>query len=163
MGKKISFDIECATESDANNLELSIPPLKHNKENIIGYSFDDNKLSYYCVGFAAVNNRPIMLNQPSTPWGTYAEAHYKADNLPPEEHLTRLNKTLGYTDGCGNERRAKLGYAIWPMNLDNEVDGYSTSEYRYMGYYLTWEDLEQPLEFGSAIQVHNVDEPNSTP
>lgn len=162
FGEKVSFSIECADEDEANNLELSIPPLKHNKENIIGYSFDDNKMSYYCVGFALVNNRPIMYNQPSTVWGTYGANLYHANNLPPEEHLVRLNKTIGYTDGCGNERRMKLGYAIWDGELDIARDGLSTSPYRYMHPYLTWDELKDVIEFGSAIQVHNAPQPNGT-
>jgi uncharacterized protein YjdB len=162
FGEKVSFSIECASEAEANSLELSIPPLKHNKENIIGYSFDDNKMAYYCVGFALVNNRPIMYNQPSTVWGTYGANLYHANNLPPEEHLVRLNKTIGYTDGCGNERRMKLGYAIWDGELDIVRDGLSTSQYRFMHPYLTWDELKDVIEFGSTIQVHNAPKPNDT-
>ncbi len=162
FGEKVSFSIECADEDEANSLELSIPPLKHNKENIIGYSFDDNAMSYYCVGFAAVNNRPIMYNQPSTVWGFYGANLYYANNLPPEEHLVRLNKTIGYTDGCGNERRMKLGYAIWDGELDMLRDGTSTSQYRFMHPKLTWDELKDVVEYGNAIQVHNAPEPNGT-
>lgn len=158
----VTFSISCQDELSANNLNLTIPPLKYNKENIIGYSLDDNKLAYYCVGFAAINNRPIMYNQPSTVWGTYGANLYHANNLPPEEHLVRLNKTIGYTDGCGNERRMKLGYAIWDSELDMLIDGSSTNEFRYMHPYITWDEIKDVIEFGSTIQIHNAPEPNDT-
>lgn len=169
FGEKVSFSIECASEAEANSLELSIPKLKFNKEAIISLTADDASASHYCALFNYINNRPYSLGY------FFHHNQYDAGDLPKADAIhpndaifAPLGKTLGFTDGCGIERRITFDCAIWANAKSGEnimmdwvitVDPSANNQYRFMSPYLVWGDLIPMLEFGCSISQHNVDTP----
>lgn len=169
FGEKVSFTIECASEAEANSLGLSIPKLKFNKEAVISLTADDASASHYCALFNYIHNRPYSLGY------FFHHNQYDAGDLPkadaahPDDAIfAPLGKTLGFTDGCGIERRITFDCAIWANAKSGEnimmdwiipVDPSANNQYRFMTPYLVWGDLIPMLEFGCSISQHNVDTP----
>lgn len=169
FGDIVTFDIQCSTTEEANNLQLSIPKLKFNKEAIISLTADDASASHYCALFNYINNRPYSLGY------FFHHNQYDVGDLPKADTahhddaiFAPLGKTLGFTDGCGIERRITFDCAIWPhatsgenimMDWIIEVDPSANNQYRFMTPFLVWGDLIPMLEFGCSISQHNVDTP----
>ena len=167
FGEKVSFSIECASEAEANSLELSIPKLKFNKEAIISLTADDASTSHYCALFNYINNRRYCLDY------FFHHNQYEANDLPYADAthvgtLPALGKTLGFTDGCGVERRMTFDCAIWPNAKSGEnimmdwiipIDSSANNQFRFMTPFLVWGDLIPMLEFGCSISQHNVNTP----
>lgn len=169
FGEKVSFSIECASEQEANSLELSIPKLKFNKEAIISLTADDASASHYCALFNYINNRPYSLGY------FFHHNQYDVGDLPkadaahPDDAIfAPLGKTLGFTDGCGIGRRITFDCAIWAHATSGEnimmdwiinVDPSANNQYRFMTPFLVWGDLIPMFKFGCSISQHNVDTP----
>ena len=136
----IKIDITIPDGIDINQVDATFPPLKYNKNFIFSYTFDDCPVSAYNLAFTTINKK----------WVDDKELfHYGSEKTTgyfPE-------KTLGYTDGCGNERRFGLGLALWP-NLGNTW----VNQFMESISYLKWEDLPPMLDFGSSLYFHNVDQ-----
>ncbi len=161
FGEKVSFSIECASEAEANSLELSIPKLKFNKDAIISLTMDDCYASDYSVVHAAICNRPIAghlnaLNQ---------MGYYHANQWEVEDLCSVLYPAIGYplciTDGCGNDRRFRVESSMWiwlsnfgiPADIDK---GNVANDWRF-SIYLRKEDIEEMYKWGHSTSLHDID------
>lgn len=161
FGEKVSFSIECASEVEANSLELSIPKLKFNKEAVLMFTADDMYCTDYCVIHAAIYNRPMggevdHLNQA----GFYHTNQWDVEDLP-----TPVAPAIGYplctTDGCGNDRRFRIESSLWVWsashNKSADIDKGNTSNNWRFGFYLNRYDVVEMLKYGHSVSPHDVD------
>lgn len=161
FGEKVSFSIECASEDEANSLELSIPKLKFNKEAVLMFTADDMYCTDYCVIHAAIWNRPMggevdHLNQA----GFYHANQWDVEDLP-----TPVAPAIGYplctTDGCGNDRRFRIESSLWVWsashNRSADIDKGNTSNNWRFGIYLNRYDVVEMLKYGHSVSPHDVD------
>lgn len=143
----IKFCIDYHDQTKAENAVLSIPPLKYNKHFAYSYTTDDSAVGAYARLWRRINRK----------WMDSIEFFHS--RCTPTAGYQPLN-TLGFSDGCGNERRFPIGVAIWPnvysQYLPNGIiEDYSSSIY---SPYITWEELNYIVDFGGSIYYHNVDE-----
>ena len=160
FGEKISFSIECASEAEANSLELSIPKLKFNKEALLSFTMDDHNASDYSVVHAAINNRPMgghlnALNQK----GYYHANQWEVEDLPSITYPA-IGYPLCSTDGCGNDRRFRTESSIWIWrdgftDLANIDKGNIANDWRF-SIVLKQDDLIEMLKFGCSVSPHDI-------
>ena len=137
-----------------NHANISIPYLKYNKSWLFTLTQDDCKHAAYCYTWAAINGRPISKNY------YYNTRHYLNEDLPPDVYY--LGKTLGSTDGAGNEVRFSFTTTLAPewafMNVIPNVSPEVTqNNYRFsMKSGLIWEDLAEMINYGTSIAFHDV-------
>lgn len=155
--EKIELEIDCETV-DAAAVTVVLPPLKYDKQMLVSFTTDDANASSFCRVWAGINGRPISNK-------FYHANQLEAGDIPDEIVDTTLPKTLGYTDGCGNERRFRHGVAIWPycqandrimMDTTNPVDPTANNLYRFMTPYLQWGDVREMLKYGVSLYYHNI-------
>ena len=89
---------------------------------------DDCKHAVYSCTFAAINGRPLSKKY------LYSVRQYLAKDLPPDAYY--LNKTLGATDGQGNEVRFAFTTTLSPewTFMDAQLDarpGYKENYWRF--------------------------------
>lgn len=157
--EKLEIDITCASAIDANAITVEFPALKYNKDTLVSFTTDDANASSFCRVWAGINGRPVSNK-------FYHANHLEAGDIPDSIVDTTLTKTLGYTDGCGNERRFTHGVAIWAhnqangttmMDTTNPVDPTANNLYRFMTPYLQWRDLAVMLKYGCSMYYHNIE------
>ena len=150
---------------DFNQIAPEIPFLKYNKSWLLMLTQDDCKHAAYCRTWAAINGKPISSSElfptpPSLHELYYNAEQLEADDLPP--NIIPANKTLGCTDGNGNEVRFSITTTLAPefnwMNAETNVNrGFTDNYYRfYMKSGLTWNDVREMLNFGTGISFHDV-------
>lgn len=156
--EKIELDIISSDITDAGSVEIEFPTLKYDKEMLVSFTTDDANASSFCCAWAGVNGRPISNK-------FYHANHLAAGDIPESIVDATLEKTLGYTDGCGNERRFTHGVAIWPycqangtnmMDSTNPVAPSANNTYRFMTPYLQWADMKMMLKYGCSMYYHNI-------
>jgi hypothetical protein len=141
------------------DLDLTIPPLKYNKSWLFMLTQDDCKQAAYCRTWAAINGRPISSFVDSTNY-YYDVEQLAADDLPPNSYY--LGKTLGSSDGCGNEVRFHFTTTLSPesdfMNATTSVNkGFTNNYYRFfMKSGLRWNNVKEMLNFGTGIAFHDM-------
>lgn len=155
---KIELDITSSDITDENSIGIEFPVLKYNKKMLVSFTTDDANTTSFCCVWAGVNGRPISNK-------FYHVNQLDASDIPDSIVDATLEKTLGYTDGCGNERRFTHGVAIWPycqangtnmMDTTNPVAPEATNTYRFMTPYLQWPDLKMMLKYGCSMYYHNI-------
>lgn len=115
---------------------------------------DDCKHAAYSSTWAAINGRPLTHNY------YYNTEQLAAGDLPPDYFY--LNKTLGSSDGTGNEVRFAFTTTLSPewewMNSESDVDLGDTKDYYrfHMKSGLTWNNLSEMLSYGTGIAFHDV-------
>ncbi|WP_294141565.1 Ig-like domain-containing protein [uncultured Sanguibacteroides sp.] len=159
FGERVSVDIELAGGVDPNAVQVEFPKLKYNKSMLVSLITDDANASSYCATFAAINDLPVCTED-------FYHAAQAAANDFPQSALPRTGKTLGYTDGAGNERRFAHAIAIWPNvgkngvpNMDTKIvvdQGNTTNKYRFMQPAMVWDDIKPMLKFGCSVGQHNI-------
>ena len=139
---------------DTQKLQVEIPPLKYNKSWLFMLTQDDCKQAAFCCTWAAINGRPLSDSY------FYDLAHVQADDFPPDIHY--LGKTLGCTDGAGNEVRFSFTTTLSPewnyMNETTKVGkGYTENDYRFfMKSGLIWGNVKEMLNYGISIAYHDL-------
>lgn len=83
-----------------------IPPLKYNKSWLFMLTQDDCKHAAFCYTWAAIHGKPLSKKS------FYDLAHLQRNELPSDYYY--LGKTLGSTDGAGNEVRFSFGTTLSP-------------------------------------------------
>lgn len=153
--QSFSTEITIRTKTtDPNHAKISIPYLKYNKSWLFTLTQDDCKHAAYCYTWAAINGRPLSKNY------YYDTRHYLNEDLPPDVYY--LGKTLGSTDGAGNEVRFSFTTTLSPesafMNVIPDVSpGLTQNYYRFfMKSGLIWEDLSEMMNYGTSIAFHDV-------
>lgn len=157
--KKLEIDITCSSAVAADAVTVEFPALKYNKDTLVSFTTDDSNTSSFCRVWAGINGRPVSNK-------FYHANQLDAGDIPVSIVDTTLSKTLGYTDGCGNERRFTHGVAIWPhclgnagvtmMDTTSDVTPEATNTYRFMNPYLQWPDLSVMLKYGCSMYYHNI-------
>ncbi|WP_308745189.1 Ig-like domain-containing protein [uncultured Bacteroides sp.] len=156
--EKIELDITSTSALNADSVAIEIPILKYDKKMLVSLTTDDANASSFCRVWAGVNGRPVSNK-------FYHANHLDAGDIPDSIVDATLEKTLGYTDGCGNERRFTHGVAIWPyastngnnmMDTTNPVDPSANNTYRFMTPYLQWPDMKMMLKYGCSMYYHNI-------
>ena len=144
--EKIHLEFSLNGISNTDNLRISLPVIKYNKEWIFTYTADDGPVGAYGKVLQAVNQKWIDDEQ-FFHIGQTKSTGYQS------------TKTLGYTDGCGIEKRLPIGVSIWP-NCGNSYNPNFMDKYKADKYYpyITWEELIPILDFGGSIYFHNVNE-----
>lgn len=139
---------------DLNAIIAEIPYLKYNKSWLFMLTQDDCKQAAYSCTWAVINGKPFSNTY------YYDAAHLRAGDLPPDVYT--LNKTLGSTDGTGNEVRFSFTTTLAPeadwMNKPTDVNlEYKGDYYRfYMKSGLVWNNVIEMLNYGDGIAFHDV-------
>jgi len=146
--------VETNGEIDIDQIKAEIPSLKYNKSWLFMLTQDDCKHAAYSTTWAAINGRPLSHNY------YYNTEQLAAGDLPPDYFY--LNKTLGSSDGTGNEVRFAFTTTLSPewewMNSESDVDLGDTKDYYrfHMKSGLTWNNLSEMLSYGTGIAFHDV-------
>lgn len=141
-----------------SNVTTEIPYLKYNKSWLFMLTQDDCKQAAYSCTWAAINGKPYSNTY------YYDAAQLKVGDLPPDVYL--LNRTLGSTDGAGNEVRFSFTTTLspemkWMSRKVNVTPGYKGNYFRFhMKDGLTWNDVKEILNYGSSIAFHDVQTSN---
>ncbi|MCE5205376.1 MAG: hypothetical protein LLF80_04625 [Porphyromonadaceae bacterium] len=111
---------------------------------------DDCKHAAYSTTWAAINGKPLSNNY------YYGTEQLAAGDLPPDAF--NLDKTLGSTDGAGNEVRFVFTTTISPewdwMDDKTSVNREFNKDYYrfYMKSGLTWNNLSEMLAYDTGIE-----------
>lgn len=144
-------------------IQSAIPPLKYNKSGLFMLTQDDCSHAAYSCTWAAINGKPLLHHVKGNEY-YYDAPHLKFGDMPPGTYL--LGKTLGSTDGAGNEVRFATTTTLYPegesMNVKVEVKpGFTKNYYRfYKKSALVWNDIIEMLNYGTGIAFHDVSAPN---
>lgn len=146
--------LEMVDEVDAATVNAVIPFLKYNKSWLFMLTQDDCEHSAYSTTWAAINGKPLS----STYY--YSAEQLAAGDLPPD--VFSLNKTLGSTDGTGQEVRFAFTTTLNPemswMNAETVINkgfgGNYSRFYKKSG--LTWSNISEMLAYGTGIAFHDV-------
>lgn len=137
-----------------DQIQTEIPRLKYNKSWLMLLTQDDCKQAAYSCTWAAINGKPLSKKY------FYDTDHLRTGDMPPDAYF--LNKTLGSTDGAGNEVRFAFTTTLAPgwewMNAKTMLKpGYTKDFYRfYMKSGLIWDNVKEMLNYGCGIAFHDV-------
>lgn len=154
QGVETEILLKTKENTDLSQVIATIPPLKYNKSWLFILSQDDCKHAAYCYTWAAIHGRPL------THQYYYDVRHYLNNDLPPDVYY--LGKTLGSTDGAGNEVRFAFTTTLaaeWEyMNTRTDLAAGNQSNYYrfYMKSGLTWENVTDMVNYGTGIAFHDV-------
>lgn len=146
--------IKTNKEINFNTVSAAIPHLKYNKSLLVMLTQDDCKHAAYSWTWAAINGKPLSSMY------YYDAAHFHNRDLPPNVYY--LNKTLGSTDGAGNEVRFHFTTTVAPewdwMKTESIVQrGYTENFYRFfMKSGLVWDNVKEMISYDNAIAFHDV-------
>lgn len=155
--KNITAEITITTDGSQplnEPLEVEIPHLKYNKSWLFLLTQDDCKHSAFSTTWAVINGKPYSDKY------YYDIRHLLAGDLPPDQKI--LRKTLGSTDGTGNEVRFGFTTTLVPekqsMSAKTVVrPGYTGDYYRfYSKSSLTWENVREMLNYNVGISFHDL-------
>ena len=156
---EIIISLEDIPAESLADISLSVPPLKYNKSLLFMVTQDDCKQSAFCKTWAAINGRPITWTGSDRNY-YYDIEQLEAEDLPPD--IFSFGKTLGSTDGHGNEVRFHFTTTLAPewdfMSADVNVQpGFNTHYSRfYMKSGLRWNNVREMLNYGTGIAFHDV-------
>lgn len=127
-----------------------IPPLKYNKSWLFMLTQDDCRREAFSCTWAAIHGKPISQNS------FYDLAHLQRNELPSNCYY--LGKTLGSTDGTGNEVRFSFTTTLAPeetwMDNTTTINKKNNSFKEQKG--LIWGNVKEMLNFGVSIAFHDV-------
>lgn len=146
--------IETDGTVDLDKVTAEIPPLKYNKSWLFMLTQDDCRQDAFSNTWAAINGKPLSKEY------FYDVDHLEAGDFPPDTYY--LGKTLGSTDGAGNEVRFSFTTTLAPewewMNAQTSVQkGETSNYYRFFAKSgLIWDNVTEMLNFGTGIAFHDV-------
>ncbi|MGE0092656.1 MAG: hypothetical protein AB7S40_08940 [Bacteroidales bacterium] len=136
---------------NTRDISVEIPFLKYNKSWLFTLTQDDCKHAAYSWTWAAINGYPLSNDY------FYNFKNNWADDFPPDHFY--LGKTLGSTDGAGNEVRFSFTTTLAPQEswMDDKTVVDKNNKYRFtMKSGLVWENVREILNYGNSIAFHNV-------
>lgn len=151
---KITIHTHNKLPEDIANMRAEIPPLKYNKSWLFMLTQDDCKQVAFCCTWAAINGQPLSDAY------FYDLVHVQEDDFPPDAYY--LGKTLGCTDGAGNEVRFSFTTTLSPeweyMDGTTKVGkGYTENYHRFfMKSGLFWGNVKEMLNYGVGIAIHDL-------
>lgn len=143
---EVYINIPVADNLKIENVKVSFPPLKYGKSFVYSYTFDDCTVMAYGKAFCTINKKWVDDSR------FFHLGQKQTSGFTP-------SKTLGYTDGCGNERRFSFGVAIWPDMSNSQIDNFmNPTNKKVDGFYphLVWRDLVPLIDFGCDIYFHDI-------
>lgn len=159
--------IEMNRDLELSKEKISIPHLKYNKSWLLLLTQDDCSQSAFCRTWAAINGKAIS-NSDYYSHSSFDRDrdlyfnidHLKNKDLPPNVYY--LNKTLGSSDGAGNEVRFSFTTTLSAeesfMNMKSSVTpGFTNNYYRfYRQSGLTWNNIYEMINYNTGIAFHDV-------
>ena len=144
---RVDFKIgNIASNVDKSALTLQFPPLKYGKKFAYTFIVDDDKVDSNKL-FFTIHKKWVD-----------DEKNYHFGQAHTTGHTP--SKALGYTDGCGTEKRFTYGVAVWPGlgndYIDNFMDPPANKEIGKAYPYLVWREILQIMDFGNEIHFHDV-------
>ena len=144
-GEIIEFSVALPSGVSADDVNLTIAPLKYDKHFAFTYTADDSVEGAYARIWRRINQK----------WIDDTE-FFHLGNTPTTGYIPEY--PLVYTDGCGNDRRFGFSIALWPTwgneyNPDGLIKDSSTNS-----IYITWNELDLIKDWGVSMLYHNVDE-----
>jgi len=154
--KNATAELSITTDGsiDLNDLIVEIPYLKYNKSWLFLFTQDDCRQDAFSSTWAAINGKPL------SPKYYYDIDHLRSNDLPPD--VFTMAKTLGSTDGTGNEVRFSFTTTLapefeWMSTKPNVKKNYKGDFYRFfMKSGLIWKDVREMLNYGVGIAFHDV-------
>ena len=151
---KTEILIKTRTPLSDRNLHATIPYLKYNKSWLFMLTQDDCKQVAFSCTWAAINGKPLTNKY------FYNSGHLLWGDLPPD--IWYLEKTLGSTDGAGNEVRFAPTTTLAPdqtwMNEKSEILLHYQKNFSRFGVKkgLVWNNVREMLNYGWGIAFHNL-------
>ena len=151
---KTEILIKTRTPLSDRNLHATIPYLKYNKSWLFMLTQDDCKQVAFSCTWAAINGKPLTNKY------FYNSGHLLWVDLPPD--IWYLGKTLGSTDGAGNEVRFAPTTTLAPdqtwMNEKSEILLHYQKNFSRFGVKkgLVWNNVREMLNYGWGIAFHNL-------
>ena len=151
---KTEILIKTRTPLSDRNLHATIPYLKYNKSWLFMLTQDDCKQVAFSCTWAAINGKPLTNKY------FYNSGHLLWGDLPPD--IWYLGKTLGSTDGAGNEVRFAPTTTLAPdqtwMNEKSEILLHYQKNFSRFGVKkgLVWNNVREMLNYGSGIAFQNL-------
>ena len=151
---KTEILIKTRTPLSDRNLHATIPYLKYNKSWLFMLTQDDCKQVAFSCTWAAINGKPLTNKY------FYNSGHLLWGDLPPD--IWDLGKTLGSTDGAGNEVRFAPTTTLAPdqtwMNEKSEILLHYQKNLSRFGVKkgLVWNNVREMLNYGWGIAFHNL-------
>ncbi|WP_320935396.1 hypothetical protein [Bacteroides nordii] len=151
---KTEILIKTRTPLSDRNLHATIPYLKYNKSWLFMLTQDDCKQVAFSCTWAAINGKPLTNKY------FYNSGHLLWGDLPPD--IWYLGKTLGSTDGVGNEVRFAPTTTLAPdqtwMNEKSEILLHYQKNFSRFGVKkgLVWNNVREMLNYGWGIAFHNL-------
>ena len=159
-----------AITTNLSDIKIDIPYLKYNKSWLLMLTQDDCKHAAFCRTWAAINGKPVSTSVPyPTPTATdpdrttqfyYDVSQLLNNDLPP--NVMSNSRTLGSTDGTGNEVRFSFTTTLAPeeswMNREANVNPGFQEHYSrfYMQSGLDWRSVKELLNYDIGIAFHDV-------
>ena len=154
INTKLTIHTRTKLPENIEGMRTEIPPLKYNKSWLFLLTQDDCKQAAFSCTWAAINGQPLSDSY------FYDLAHVQAGDFPPDSYY--LGKTLGSTDGAGNNIRFSFTTTLSPeweyMDKTTTVHkGYKDNFYRfYMKDGLFWGNVKEMLNYGVGIAFHDL-------
>lgn len=129
----------------ADSVKVEFPKLKFNKRVLMSYTMDDGVAGAYDRIFTVINKK----------WNDTLDFCHQG--VPPSTG-SMFEKTLGYTDGTGIEKRFTAGVAIWPQAGNTYMANFMRKEKPPADWrdpYLKWYEIPLLLDFGFSVYEHN--------
>ena len=150
---------------DITNYKVEIPALKYNKSWLLLLTQDDCKQSAFCRTWAHINGKSVSNSEAyffsdNEIYLYYDFLHLLKDDLPP--NILSPRKTLGSTDGTGNEVRFTFTTTLAPeekwMDKQTTVNpGFNDNYYRFfMQSGLNWSNVREMLNYDNGIAFHDL-------
>lgn len=150
----VSLILTVDDRSEAEAIEVEIPPLKYDKSLLVLLTQDDCKHSAFSATWAAIHGKPLCDTM------FYNAVQLLADDLPP--NARPLQRTLGSTDGTGREVRFSFTTTLaaeWPYmsHVISVNPGFTGNYYRFfMQSGLVWDNVREMANYGTGIAFHDL-------
>jgi len=126
FGDEIDFTVHIPDGVDPENVELSFPALKYDKDYVLSYTIDDCWLLWNWA-FCVINHKPVSKGE------FYAHMGYVLGTHENDSQYTTPPRPLEYTNGCGITKRFALTQAVfwtWLME-DTPANGIVMNQTAY--------------------------------
>lgn len=130
------------------NVDISIPYLKYNKSWLFILTQDDCKQDAYCRTWAAINGKPLLRDKSQY----YNAVNLASGDMPRKVYY--LGKTLGSTDGAGNEVRFAFTTTLSAEEVWMRKSATPNAFQMYKG--LIWDNVREMLNYDIGIAFHDL-------
>lgn len=148
-GANQCLELRCTLPDGVSPDDVSFvtAPLKYDKHFAFTFTVDDSSVNAYSRVWSLIQGKWID----NTEFWHLGAAH--TTGRQPEHPLT-----MG--DGCGGERRFGFSCGIWPTfgNDWNKTFVKDAADTGVNSMYISWEELQLIVDFGSSVCFHNVDQ-----